>query len=97
MELFSKSEWLRTSWLESANDPTCGFPLQNLPYCIFIGEDSHPRPGIGIGASILDLRWCKGAGLLEGLPTDLEAACEARTLNPLIASGAAAQDRKSVV
>ena len=90
MELFSKSEWLRTSWVESANDPACGFPLQSLPYCIFTGDDGRPRPGIGIGASILDLRWCSGAGLFEGLPTDLQAACQGSILNPLIASGSAA-------
>ena len=50
MELFSKAEWSRTSWIESANDPTCGFPLQSLPYCIFTNQDVRPRPGIGIGA-----------------------------------------------
>jgi len=90
MELFSKTEWLRTSWLESANDPTCGFPLQSLPYCIFLGDDGRPRPGVGIGASILDLRWCSGAGLFEGLPASIQAACQTPTLNPLIACGAPA-------
>ena len=40
---------------------------------------------------MLDLRWCKGAGLFDGLPSPIQAACEARTLNPLIACGAAAQ------
>jgi fumarylacetoacetase len=90
MELFSKAEWLRTSWVEAANNPTCGFPLQSLPWCIFSGQDSRPRPGIGIGASILDLHWCSGAGLFEGLPADLQKACQARTLNGLIACGAPA-------
>jgi fumarylacetoacetase len=84
------AEWTRTSWVESANDPACGFPLQSLPYCIFATEDGRARPGIGIGAFVLDLRWCKGAGLFEGLPAHLQAACEAGTLNPLIASGSAA-------
>ena len=84
------TEWSRTSWVESANDPACGFPLQSLPYCILAGEDGRARPGARIGAFVLDLRWCKGAGLLEGLPTHLQSACEARTLNPLIACGAAA-------
>jgi fumarylacetoacetase len=90
MEHFSEAEWSRTSWVDSANDPACGFPLQSLPYCIFAGEDGRARPGVGIGASVLDLRWCSGAGLFEGLPAHLQAACDASSLNPLIASGPAA-------
>jgi fumarylacetoacetase len=90
IDRFSSAEWSRTSWVESANDPACGFPLQSLPYCIFTGEDGRARPGIGIGAFVLDLRWCTGAGLFEGLSSNLQAACGARTLNPLIASGPAA-------
>jgi fumarylacetoacetase len=84
-------EWSRTSWVESANDPSCGFPLQNLPYCVFSSKETRPRPGVGIGTSVLDLRLLKGAGLLEGLPEPILSACEARTLNPLIACGSAAQ------
>jgi fumarylacetoacetase len=90
MELFSAPEWRRTSWLDSANDPTCGFPLQSLPYCIFSDQDNRPRPGVGIGTFILDLRWLSGAGLLEGLPPSLHAALQASTLNPLIACGSRA-------
>ncbi len=89
-EQLSAAEWSRQSWVESANDPACGFPLQSLPYCIFAGEDGRPRLGAGIGAYVLDLRWSKGAGLFDGLPANLQAACEARTLNPLIACGTAA-------
>src|SRR5580658_5163937 len=85
------AEWSRTSWVESANDPACGFPLQSLPYCIFAGEDGRTRLGVGIGASVLDLRWCKGAGLLEGLSNQIQAACEARTLNPLMCNEATVQ------
>jgi len=89
-EVFA-AEWSRQSWVESANDPACGFPLQSLPYCVFAGEDGRPRLGAGIGAFVLDLRWSKGAGLFDGLPAPIQAACDARTLNPLIAGGAAAQ------
>jgi fumarylacetoacetase len=92
IDRFLSAEWSRTSWVDSANDPACGFPLQSLPYCVFSGDDRRARPGVGIGAFVLDLCWCKGAGLFEGLPAHLQAACEARTLNPLIASGAAAQE-----
>ena len=90
-EQISAAEWSRQSWVESANDPASGFPLQSLPYCVFAGEDGRPRLGVGIGAFVLDLRWSKGAGLFDGLPAPIQAACEARTLNPLIACGAAAQ------
>jgi fumarylacetoacetase len=90
-EQLSAAEWNRQSWVESANDPGCGFPLQSLPYCVFAGEDGRPRLGAGIGAFVLDLRWCRGAGLFDGLPAPIQAACEARTLNPLIAGGAKAQ------
>ena len=89
-ERFSKAEWTRRSWVESANDPACGFPLQSLPYCVFAGEDGRARPGVGIGAFVLDLRRCKGAGLFEGLLAPIHAACEARTLNSLMACGAGA-------
>jgi fumarylacetoacetase len=78
-------DWNRKSWLESANDPTCGFPLQSLPYCVMAGETSRPGLGVGIGASILDLRRCAGPGLFEGLPTPILEACAAQTLNALMA------------
>jgi fumarylacetoacetase len=91
MDLFSTAEWSRTSWVESANDPTSGFPLQSLPYCIFTGKDTRPRPGIGIGGLILDLQQCSRGGLFEGLPAPIQAACQEQTLNPLMACEAEAQ------
>jgi len=90
MEQLSAVEWSRRSWVESANDPACGFPLQSLPYCVFAGDDGRARLGVGIGASILDLRWSKGAGLLEGLPTQTQTSCDAPTMNALMSCEAAA-------
>lgn len=86
-EAFSKAEWSRTSWVESANEPGCGFPLQSLPYCIGAGPHRRGRigVGVGIGAFILDLRTCHGARLLEQLSAQILAACEANTLNALMA------------
>ena len=84
------AEWSRKSWVESANDAACGFPLQSLPYCIFAGDDRCARPGVGIGTFILDLQMCSRCGLFEGLPESILKACEAQTLNALIACGAAA-------
>src|SRR5271165_7356834 len=88
MGQFSIAEWSRTSWVESANDPAWGFPLQSLPYCLFTGEDGAAQPGVGIGAFVLDLDRCCRDGLLDGFPEPLLAACTAPTLNPLIAAGA---------
>lgn len=89
-ERFSIAEWSRKSWVESANDPACGFPLQSLPYCVFAGEDNRARSGVGIGALLLDLQRCSRSGLFEGLPAEIQAACLAQTLNPIMACGAAA-------
>src|SRR4029077_15933724 len=45
------------SWVESANDPDCDFPVQNLPFGIFRrkGSQERPRGGVAIGDQILDL------------------------------------------
>lgn len=46
-----------TSWVRSANEPGCDFPLANLPYCRFNGG----REGVVIGDSVLDLALVGGA------------------------------------
>jgi fumarylacetoacetase len=81
-------EWARKSWVESANDGDCGFPLQSLPYCVFAGENGHARTGVGIGAFVLDLEHCARGGLFEGIPSEVQAACTEPTLNALMACGA---------
>ena len=45
------------SWVESANQPDCDFPIQNLPFGIFKrkGATESPRGGVAIGDQILDL------------------------------------------
>jgi fumarylacetoacetase len=77
-----------SSWLPSANQPDCDFPLENLPYGIFrhAGQD---RIGVAIGDQVLDLHACAQNGLLPGLPDPLLAACRADLLNPLMALGPA--------
>jgi fumarylacetoacetase len=85
IEAFSRSEWNRTSWVDSANEPGCGFPLQSLPYCIVAGSHGRGHIGVGIGDFILSLQTCHGAGLLEGLPAPIPVACQSSTLNPLMA------------
>ena len=85
MDRFSTVEWSRKSWVESANEAACGFPLQSLPYCILSGAAESARPGVGIGAWILDLYTCNRLELLAGLPAPIRRACEAQTLNALVA------------
>lgn len=45
----------RTSWVDSANGHP-DFPLQNLPFGIFVPPDGRRRAGAAIGDMILDLR-----------------------------------------
>jgi fumarylacetoacetase len=89
-EHFLSAEWSRKSWVDSANEPGCGFPLQSLPYCVLAGEEGVPRLGVGIGSFVLDLQRCGRIGLFDRLPVAIRSACEADTLNPLIACGTAA-------
>jgi len=75
------------SWVESANRHA-DFPIQNLPLGVFRARgDSKVRIGTAIGDSILDLARCREAGLLRGLPAEVEDACGAALLNPLMALG----------
>ena len=54
------------SWVESANDPSTDFPIQNLPFGIFTHpRDAHPRIGIAIGDQVLDVRAAYDAGYLK--------------------------------
>ncbi|MGB7242148.1 MAG: fumarylacetoacetate hydrolase family protein, partial [Sulfitobacter sp.] len=46
---------LMKSWVSSANNPDCPFPLNNLPYGVFSVGDSDPRCGVAIGDMILDM------------------------------------------
>jgi fumarylacetoacetase len=57
------------SWVESANDPSSDFPIQNLPLGVF-----HPRggsvldgleAGVAIGDQVLSLASCARGGLLD--------------------------------
>ena len=83
-------EWAQQrSWVESANDPACGFPLASLPWCVF-QADGEARIGVGIGDSILNLKACAENGLLDGLDKPVRTACCAERLNALMALGSEA-------
>ncbi|HEX7907231.1 MAG TPA: fumarylacetoacetase, partial [Paraburkholderia sp.] len=55
----------RKSWVESANDSTNDFSIQNLPFGIFSDRNNDARRvGVAIGDEIVDLSVLKSAGLL---------------------------------
>ncbi|HXD48451.1 MAG TPA: fumarylacetoacetase [Gemmatimonadaceae bacterium] len=86
----------RRSWVEAANAPTCVFPIQNLPFCVFqrAGASESARVGIGIGDQVLDVAESAARGLLGGgAEGPLAAAidcCRSDKLNDLMALGRAA-------
>jgi fumarylacetoacetase len=78
--------WRWQSWVDSANDPAVGFPLQSLPYCAIAGEETA-HLSVAVGSFILDLHRLSHAGLLDGLLPEIQQACLAPTLNSLMQCG----------
>ena len=58
---------LLRSWIETANDPDCPFPMNNLPFGVFSYAGSDPRCCTAIGNKVLDLGGMQKAGLLKPL------------------------------
>ena len=52
------------SWIESANDPECHFPLQNLPYGVARIGDGPARCVVAIGDNVADLSVLENHGLV---------------------------------
>ena len=76
------------SWVESANDPSGDFPLQNLPLGVFRprqDEDRQPRVATRIGDHVLDLRAARDGGLLQGVAPEALEALDGGALNALMA------------
>jgi len=86
LEPFSFWDSSATSWVESANDPATDFPIQNLPFGVFLRAPASAI-GIAIGDRILDLSGCAETGLLRDLPPETIDACRAPVLNRLMALG----------
>jgi len=77
----------KRSWLASANDAACDFPIQNLPFGIFSdGGDPSPRAGVAIGDAIVDLAALAEAGHLGSSTIDARLFRHP-TLNDFIALG----------
>jgi fumarylacetoacetase len=73
----------RRSWVETANDPVCDFPIQNLPYGAFSTDGSGVRIGVAIGDRVLDLTALERAGDLR--PGGSEGVFQSGVLNPFMA------------
>jgi fumarylacetoacetase len=79
------------SWVESANDRTTDFPIQNLPYGVFQRSGEMPRGGVAIGDYILDLSAALREGLFSSALEPTARLASASTLNAFMASGLAQQ------
>jgi fumarylacetoacetase len=76
------------SWVESANEPTTEFPVQNLPLGVFRRDDGAARPGVAIGDQILDLSATAELNLFDQTLARLVRSClDAGALNPLLEAG----------
>src|ERR1700761_4330012 len=64
----------RKSFIESANQSGCDFPIQNLPFGVFHpAAGAPPRVGVAIGDQILDV--AGAATTLPELSAEIIAAC----------------------
>jgi fumarylacetoacetase len=78
------------SWVESANEATTDFPIQNLPFGVYRrpGQRMRPRVGVAIGDQVLDV---VGAAAVVPMPDsesfEAAAACDAPSLNRLMSLG----------
>ncbi|MCH2141059.1 MAG: fumarylacetoacetase [Phycisphaerales bacterium] len=76
----------RTSWVESANQADACFPIQNLPFGVFAGEDGRGRIGVAIGNQILDLAAAIETETLQ-LPGEIACALCSHRLNEFMSLG----------
>ena len=59
------------SWVPSANDPATDFPVQHLPWCVFVHpSEGHGCVGVRIGDKVLDLGLLHEAGVVGAVDDD---------------------------
>jgi fumarylacetoacetase len=87
MDLDETHDPARRAWLESANDPACEFPIQNLPFGVFSRGGDAPRCGVAIGDCILDIS--RVAQYVDETARVAAVECESSTLNALMRQGPA--------
>ncbi len=79
------------SWLASANNAHCSFPLYHLPYGVFRHpSSSDARLGVAIGDSVLDLGACQAQDFFSGLDDHILFSLRCPHLNELAELGPAA-------
>jgi len=80
-----------TSWVDSANEPTSDFPIQNLPFGIFTRTKGEPltRGGVALGTKIIDVTMLHERGYFDGDAALAAAECSATSLNGLMNLGSA--------
>ncbi len=80
------------SWVASANQPGCDFPIQNLPFAIFRRQGGQEawRGGVAIGDQILDLAAAAQTGAFDGGAATAVQAASQGELNALMGLGQAA-------
>jgi fumarylacetoacetase len=79
----------RRSWVESANDGSTDFPIQNLPFGVFkrTGTNEGSRVGVAIGDQIVDVAACRDAGILGADAASAAERCREPGLNSLMELG----------
>jgi fumarylacetoacetase len=78
------------SWIASANAESSDFPLQNLPFGVFVpreAADAPPRVGVAIGDCVLDVLACHERGAFHGRAEMAADACAESTLNAFMSAG----------
>lgn len=78
-----------TSWVSSANQAGCDFPIQNLPFAIFRrkGSEEPFRGAVAIGDQVVDLAAVAQANIFSGLAAEALEACSKEQLNDFMAMG----------
>ncbi len=81
-----------TSWVPSANDASCDFSIQNLPFAIFrrSNTDDAFRGGVAIGDQVVDLKLLAETNLLSELAQEAVIACSNSRLNDFMSMGESA-------
>jgi fumarylacetoacetase len=77
------------SWVESANEAKCDFPVQNLAFAVFrrAGSRESFRGGVAIGDQVLDLAALSTLDVLIGTAAEAAIACQHPQLDRLFAMG----------
>jgi len=68
-------------------DEHTDFPIQNLPYGVFLRNGSHPTIGVAIGDQILDLAVITKASLFKGPHLNGSSVFLHHTLNAFMGLG----------